>query len=93
MKDVKVEDIAQDVKKVTDEELKSVQDQQMKLNTILQEIGVLETKKHAFLHDVANTNEEINEFKKSLEEKYGHININLEDGTYTEVKDEEDKKD
>ena len=82
------------IDKITEEELKSVQDQQMKLNTILQEIGVLETKKHAFLHDVANTNEEINEFKKSLEEKYGSVTINLQDGSFKEIEKEsvEDKK-
>ena len=82
------------IDKITDEELKSVQDQQMKLNTILQEIGVLETKKHAFLHDVANTNEEINEFKKSLEEKYGSVTINLQDGSFKPIEKEgvEDKK-
>ena len=55
-------------------------------------IGVIETKKHAMLHKVADINLEIEEFKKVLEEKYGHVNINLEDGTYTEVEDEEDKK-
>jgi len=82
------------IDKITDEELKSVQDQQMKLNTILQEIGVLETKKHAFLHDVANTNEEINEFKKSLEEKYGSVTINLQDGSFKPIEKEsvEDKE-
>ena len=82
------------IDKITDEELKSVQDQQMKLNTILQEIGVLETKKHAFLHDVAKTNEEINEFKKSLEEKYGSVTINLQDGSFKPIEKErvEDKK-
>lgn len=82
------------IDKITEEELKSIQDQQMKLNTILQEIGVLETKKHAFLHDVANTNEEINEFKKSLEEKYGSVTINLQDGSFKSIEKEgvEDKK-
>ena len=29
------------------------------------------------------------EFKKQLEEEYGAVNINLEDGTYTEIKEEE----
>ena len=33
--------------------------------------------------------EGIEEFKKELEEEYGAVNINLEDGTYTEIKQEE----
>ena len=32
----------------------------------------------------------IEEFKKELEEEYGAVNINLEDGTYTEIKQEEE---
>ena len=35
----------------------------------------------------------VTSIKKVLEEKYGHVNINLEDGTYIDVEDEEDKKD
>ncbi len=34
--------------------------------------------------------QDIEETKKSLEEKYGTININLEDGTYTEIKKEDE---
>ena len=45
------------------------------------------------LHKIADINTEIEELKKVLEEKYGHVNINLEDGTYTPVENEEDKKD
>tara|TARA_R110001592_G_scaffold5556_3_gene30694 strand:- start:1004 stop:1267 length:264 start_codon:yes stop_codon:yes gene_type:complete len=87
--------MSEKINKLTEEELKSIQDQQGKLNTILQEIGVLETKKHAFLHDIANTNEDINEFKKSLEEKYGSITIDLADGSFKSIEKEsvEDKKD
>jgi hypothetical protein len=34
-------------------------------------------------------NEGIEDFKKELEKEYGAVNINLEDGTYTEIKEEE----
>ena len=33
-------------------------------------------------------NEEENKFIKELEEKYGKININLEDGSYEEIKED-----
>jgi hypothetical protein len=35
--------------------------------------------------------EEDNKFKKELEDKYGKININLEDGSYEEIKEEQEK--
>ena len=79
--------------KVNEEELKLAVKHQEDLQKAILDIGVIETRKHAILHKVAEINLEIEEFKKVLEDKYGHVNISLEDGTYTDVKDEEDKKD
>jgi|TARA_R110002012_G_scaffold17597_1_gene66111 hypothetical protein len=79
--------------KITKEELKQASKQQEDLQKVILDIGVIETKKHAMLHKIADINTDIEELKKVLEEKYGHVNINLEDGTYTEVENEEDKKD
>ncbi len=75
--------------KITKEELEKVVDFQNKLYKITTDIGVLETQKHAALHDLASVNQEQEEYKKVLEDKYGSININLEDGTYTEIKKDE----
>ena len=79
--------------KITKEELKQASKQQEDLQKVILDIGVIETKKHAMLHKIADINTDIEELKKVLEEKYGRVNINLEDGTYTEVENEEDKKD
>lgn len=79
--------------KITKEELEQAKKQQEDLQKVILDIGVIETKKHAMLHKIADINTDIEELKKVLEEKYGHVNINLEDGTYTEVEDEKDKKD
>ena len=79
--------------KITKEELEQAKKQQEDLQKVILDIGVIETKKHAMLHKIADINTDIEELKKVLEEKYGHVNINLEDGTYTEVENEEDKKD
>lgn len=73
------------MKKIEKEELTKIKDQQVKTATILNEIGYLESRKHQLLHDVANLNDIVNQYKKELTEKYGEININLEDGSYTEV--------
>ena len=80
-------------KKVSEEELKTAVKQQEDLQKAILDIGVIETRKHAILHKVAEINSEIEDFKKVLEDKYGHVNIDLENGTYTDVKNEEDKKD
>ena len=80
-------------KKVSEEELKTAVKHQEDLQKAILDIGVIETRKHAILHKVAEINSEIEDFKKVLEDKYGHVNIDLEIGTYTDVKNEEDKKD
>jgi len=76
------------MKKITSQELEKVTVQQQELNEVLTNIGVLETQKHGLLHKIAELNKDINEVKKELEDKYGQININLEDGTYTEIEQE-----
>jgi len=75
--------------KIKEEQLKKIQEQQAAVNKILNEVGYLEANKHGLLHELAGVNENIESFKKELEEEYGAVNINLEDGTYTEIKEEE----
>lgn len=77
-------------KSITAEELKQITEQQSELGTVVNQIGQLEANKHSLLHKIASINEGIEETKKQLEEKYGSININLEDGTYTEIEKEDE---
>ena len=75
--------------KIKEEELKTIQEQQEKINSILHQLGYLESQKHGLLHELAGVNQDVEEFKSKLEEEYGAININLEDGTYKEIEEEE----
>ena len=75
---------------ITAEELKTIKEQQLQLSTVVNQIGQLEANKHSLLHKIAGINEGIEETKKQLEETYGAININLEDGTYTEIEKEDE---
>tara|TARA_R100001015_G_C4476549_1_gene58432 strand:+ start:76 stop:324 length:249 start_codon:yes stop_codon:yes gene_type:complete len=78
-----------EVKKITDHQLKKVTDQQKRLNDVLTNIGVLEVQKHNLAQQVKNISEEIEKTKLELEEEYGKVNINLANGTYEEIKEEE----
>ena len=81
--------------KIKEEELKTIQDQQTKLNELVHNIGLLESQKHGLLHDIAGVNKDIEDYKEVLEAEYGAVNINLEDGTYTKIEEnvESNKKD
>ncbi len=74
--------------KITEEELKKVQELQGKLNKAISQIGLLEAQKHSSLHALADINKESEENKALLEEKYGAVSINLEDGSYTDITEE-----
>ena len=78
--------------KIKEEELKTIKEQQVKLNELVHSIGMLESQKHGLLHDIAKVNKDIEDYKGKLEKEYGPVEINLEDGTYTkvDVKDKED---
>ena len=95
MEDVKVEDIAKDVKKVTDEELKSVQEKVNSINQAQMQIGGLEVQKTVALEAIKVTQMELQTIQKTLEEKYGKVSVNLTDGTISEIPEENetDKKD
>lgn len=75
--------------KITEEELKIIQEQQANMTELVNGIGLLEAQKHGLLHEVAEVNKKIEDNKKVLEEKYGRVTINLEDGSYKEIEEEE----
>jgi len=74
--------------KIKQEELEKVVSIKKELDTLVSEIGVIETQKHALLHNVAEVNESLAKEKKVLEEAYGKISIDLETGEYTEITEE-----
>jgi len=77
---------------ITEDQLKKIQDFQKQLNKFLNEVGFLEAQKTAVLGKFHEVNKQTEDFKKELEEEYGSININLEDGSFTPIEKEEDKK-
>jgi len=78
-----------EVKKITEEQLETLSKQQKDLSDILTNIGILESQKHSYLHQLADVNKTIEEFKLELQEQYGSININLQDGSYTDIEETE----
>jgi len=77
--------------KIKKEELEKLQDQEKKKNALKHDLGLLSTQAHSLNHVYSSIVQEQEEDKKALEEKYGKININLEDGSYEEIKEEDNK--
>ncbi len=73
--------------KITTEELEKILAQQSKLGNLYNQVGHLEFTKSLKVEELVILNNEINSSKKELEEKYGKVNIILEDGSYKEISD------
>ena len=76
--------------KITKEELSEVKELKGKLTGIQLEIGRYELLKNDMLQAFNVTVKQMEEAKSKLSEKYVDVNINLEDGTYEEIKKEEE---
>ena len=77
--------------KLTDEELKTLQDLNTIINSALNNIGVLEIHKQ---NEIKKHDEEFGRFKVLQDEmkvKYGNISVDISTGEITEIK-EDDKK-
>ena len=77
--------------KITPEELKQVTELNNKMVQIQGEIGAGELRKADLVTMFAEESKQMEVIKKELEDEYGQVNINLEDGSYTEIEKEDDK--
>lgn len=75
--------------KIKKEELESIVSKQNEANSVITNLGLLEAKKHELLHTFAQVNAQIEDIKKDLEAAYGNVNIDLQTGEYTEIKEDE----
>jgi len=86
-----------EVKKISEEQLKELQGHVNKINQAQLQLGGLESQKHSLLHAVVNMQTELTEFQNKLEEEYGKVSVNIQDGTIAplpeeNVEDEADTK-
>ena len=81
--------------KITDEQLKKVQDTINNLNKSQLEIGSIELRKHDILHGIAVMRDELTVLLGEFKKEYGTFDINIQDGTinYPKENGEVNKKD
>tara|TARA_Y100001938_G_C7959562_1_gene363559 strand:+ start:473 stop:778 length:306 start_codon:yes stop_codon:yes gene_type:complete len=74
--------------KVTDKQLEAIQETISVINRAHSEIGSLETKKHALMHQVSSSQEMLHTLQNQLEKEYGTVDININDGTINYPKED-----
>lgn len=74
--------------KISSEHLQEVKENVSKINNVALQIGQLELQKFSLLLGGNNLQKDFGEVQKKLEEEYGKINIDLEDGSFEKIKEE-----
>jgi len=84
----------EEVLKVTEDELKSLQEIVSSMNGATTRVGQIENQKHMVLHDLSLMRTDLMKLQSELEEAYGKVDVNIQDGTITVREDvEADTKD
>ena len=73
--------------KITDEQLKKVQDTVNNINKSQLEIGSIEVKKHEMMHSVAGFRSELTALQAEFEKDYGTFDIIIQDGVINYAKE------
>ena len=91
----KIVDLKPKAEKITDEQLKEVQDAVNEINRAQMEIGMMETKKHAVLHHISVTQEGIGKIRDTFEKEYGTADVDIQTGVinYPKENGEANKED
>ena len=67
--------------KVTEEQLKKIQNTVNNINRAQLDIGSIELRKHEMLHGIAGLRDELKVVQLELEKEYGTFDIDIQDGT------------
>jgi len=73
------------VEKITDEQLQELQGHVNKINQAQLQLGQLESQKYGLVGVIPQLQKDLKEFQDKLEEEYGKVSINIQDGTIQEI--------
>ena len=77
------------VNKIKEEQLKELQ---LKLESIREaqlRLGQIESQKYDVISVISTLKKYLNEYQDTVQEEYGKVSINIQDGTYVDVKETE----
>ena len=75
--------------KIKKEQLEELQKTVNTINYLQGEVGRAELQKQKIISQLFNVESEMTKVQKSLEEEYGKVSININDGTYEVIEEEE----
>ena len=79
-------------KKITKDELAKLQVNVRKINQVQIQVGILEIQKSEAVDSIKLLRNQLSILQKDMEDKYGSVNVNINDGTISDKDGEPDKK-
>ena len=79
-------------KKITKDELAKLQVNVRKINQVQIQVGILEIQKSEAVDSIKLLRNQLSILQKEMEDKYGSVNVNINDGTISDKDGEPDKK-
>jgi len=86
----KLVDLAPKAEKITDEQLETLQGKLQLIDRARLQVGTLENQKFQMLNQLGAVQKELVDMQNQLQEEYGKVSINVQDGTITEIPEEDD---
>ena len=78
--------------KIKDEQLTELQGLVNKINNAQMTLGQIEAQKFDIIAAIPKLRQDLQDFQGKLEEEYGKVSINIQDGSIKELQDEADTK-
>ena len=78
--------------KIKDEQLTELQGLVKKINNAQMTLGQIEAQKFDIIAAIPKLRQDLQDFQGKLEEEYGKVSINIQDGSIKELQDEADTK-
>ena len=79
--------------KIKDEQLTELQGLVNKINNAQMTLGQIEAQKFDIIAAIPKLRQDLQDFQGKLEEEYGKVSINIQDGTIKQPEDESNQED
>ena len=91
-KKVENANVVSETKKISEKHLTELQGHVNRINQAQLQLGQLVSQKHGVLNAIPQLQTQLKTFQDKMEEVYGKVSINIQDGTFQEVPEQADEQ-
>jgi len=84
--------VVSETKKISEKHLTELQGHVNRINQAQLQLGQLTSQKHGVLNAIPQLQTQLKTFQDKMEEVYGKVSINIQDGTFQEIPEQADEQ-